>query len=74
MGQPLGAALIARVIAAGTVFRLKSGGSGWILTQLYTFDDNATGYSPNEPVTIGPDGTLYGSAKGGRCAIPMSAA
>jgi uncharacterized repeat protein (TIGR03803 family) len=55
---------------SGTVFRLKSGGSGWILTQLYTFDDNATGYSPNEPVTIGPDGTLYGSAKGGEMCDP----
>ena len=55
MGQPLGAALIARVIAAARLFRSKSGGSGWILTQLYTFDDNATGYSPDEPVTIGTE-------------------
>jgi uncharacterized repeat protein (TIGR03803 family) len=49
----------------GTVFRLRSRGSGWIFSTLYTFTDPSLGFSPQEPVTIGPDGTIFGSASGG---------
>jgi uncharacterized repeat protein (TIGR03803 family) len=45
----------------GTVFRLKSAGSGWILTPLYSFQDSSDGKYPEARVVFGPDGTLYGT-------------
>jgi uncharacterized repeat protein (TIGR03803 family) len=58
---------------AGTVFNLRRAGSGWILTFLYSFQGGySDGANPDGPVTIGPDGALYGTTyEGGslRCAI-----
>jgi uncharacterized repeat protein (TIGR03803 family) len=57
---------------AGTVFNLRHAGSGWIVTFLYAFQGGySDGAEPDAPVTIGPDGSLYGTTyEGGsaRCA------
>lgn len=45
---------------SGTVFRLARRGSGWILSPLYSFTGGNDGQFPVAPVTIGPDGNLYG--------------
>ena len=45
---------------AGTVFKLEPKGSGWILSPLYSFTGGNDGQFPLAPVTIGPDGNLYG--------------
>ncbi len=49
----------------GTVFKLTQSGSGWIFTILYSFHGNAygnaDGATPNAGVTVGPNGTLYGT-------------
>lgn len=45
----------------GTVFRLWRSGAGWTLTTLYSFTGNEDGGMPLGPVTIGPDGSLYGT-------------
>ena len=51
---------------AGTVFKLKPAGSGWILTPLYEFSDSGDGgANPSGGVVFGPDGALYGTASGG---------
>ncbi len=44
----------------GTVFKLAPRGSGWILSPLYSFTGGDDGQFPAAPVTIGPDGNLYG--------------
>jgi len=52
----------------GTVFKLSNHGSGWIYSQLYLFDGSDGGY-PQTPVTIAPNGTVYGATGlGGSCA------
>lgn len=54
----------------GGVFKLSHRGSGWILSSLYHFRGGDDGSWPNAGVTIGPDGTLYGtttSGGGGPC-------
>jgi len=49
----------------GTVFKLTHRGSGWVLSLLYAFTGGADGKFPQARVTIGPDGTLYGTASTG---------
>jgi len=49
----------------GTVFKLVHSGSAWTLVPLYSFSVGYDGLSPLAPVTIGPDGTLYGTTLGG---------
>ncbi len=49
----------------GAVFKLVNRGSGWTVTRLYSFTGGNDGESPLSPVTIGPDGTLYGTTIGG---------
>jgi uncharacterized repeat protein (TIGR03803 family) len=44
----------------GTVFKLAPKGSDWILTPLYGFLGGTDGAFPIAPVSIGPDGNLYG--------------
>jgi uncharacterized repeat protein (TIGR03803 family) len=57
---------------AGTVFSLKSSGSGWTLTTLYAFPagEPSRGESPMQ-LTIAPNGSLYGPAAGGSCDPPI---
>jgi len=49
----------------GGVFKLSRRGSGWILSSLYHFRGGDDGSWPNAGVTIGPDGTLYGTTTAG---------
>jgi hypothetical protein len=45
----------------GTVFKLTHRGSGWTFAPLYIFQGNTDGVAPYAGVTIGPNGTLYGT-------------
>src|SRR5271157_1676225 len=45
----------------GTVFQLKRGGSGYVFRPLYSFEGGNDGASPETGVTIGPNGSLYGT-------------
>jgi len=49
----------------GTVFKLTNTGSGWIVKPLYAFKGGDDGAYPSARVTIGPDGTLYGTTIAG---------
>jgi len=51
----------------GTVFKLTHHSAGWTLSTLYSFTgiDHNDGQSPSAPVTIGPDGALYGTSNEG---------
>ena len=51
----------------GTVFRLTHQGSGWIFSPLYSFTAN-DGEFTKAPLTIGPDGTLFGTTFAGGAA------
>jgi uncharacterized repeat protein (TIGR03803 family) len=44
----------------GSVFKLGAAGSGWILRPLNDFNMRDGGARPQDKVTIGPDGNLYG--------------
>lgn len=48
----------------GTVFKLVHVGSGWTMVPLYSFTGYADGANPLSPVTIGPDGSLFGTTIG----------
>jgi uncharacterized repeat protein (TIGR03803 family) len=47
----------------GVVFKLAREGSGWVLSALYTFQGGADGETPYAGVTVGPDGSLYGTTE-----------
>jgi len=49
----------------GTVFRLSPRGSGWIFAPLYKFSGGSDGGGPEARVTIGPDGSLFGTTYAG---------
>jgi hypothetical protein len=49
----------------GTVFRMSYKNSSWILTTLYEFQNGSDGAFPEGRVTIGPDGSLYGTTNEG---------
>jgi uncharacterized repeat protein (TIGR03803 family) len=44
----------------GIVFRITHGGSGWVLSPIYTFNGYTDGLFPSARVIFGPDGALYG--------------
>ena len=44
----------------GVVFKMSHHGSGWIFNIVSSFD-GANGYNPSQPVTVAPDGSLYGT-------------
>jgi uncharacterized repeat protein (TIGR03803 family) len=48
----------------GGVFRLRAGGTGWVVTPLYVFQ-GPDGASPYARVTVGGDGSLYGTTVSG---------
>ncbi len=50
---------------AGTVYKLTHSGSGWTLSPLYSFSGGSDGAYPIARVTIGTNGTLYGSTASG---------
>ncbi len=48
-------------ISCGTVFKLSHHSSGWTFETLYAFSGQPDGANPEAPLTIGPDGDLYGT-------------
>ena len=50
--------------AVDTVFRLRQGGSGWLLSPIFEFN-GSDGYFMAGRLTVGPDGALYGASAGG---------
>lgn len=48
-------------VGCGTVFRMTRSGSSWIFTPLYSFQGGSDGINPYAGVTIGPNGSLYGT-------------
>jgi uncharacterized repeat protein (TIGR03803 family) len=49
----------------GTVFQLTPSGDTWVQTVIYSFTAGNDGYDPHGGVTLGPDGSLYGTAVAG---------
>jgi len=49
----------------GVVYKLTHKGSGWIFNPLYTFAGGSDGAGPLARVSIGANGTLYGSTAAG---------
>ena len=45
----------------GTVYKITHKNSGWVFSVLYSFNGETDGYSPDQIVSFGPDGSLYGS-------------
>jgi uncharacterized repeat protein (TIGR03803 family) len=56
-------------VGFGTVFRLSNRGGSWFLTPLYSFAGGMDGGKPLARVTIGADGTLYGTTYQGRATV-----
>jgi uncharacterized repeat protein (TIGR03803 family) len=56
----------------GTVFKLSSTSSGWILSTLYSFTGGEDGGYPQASLTLGPNGIVYGTTwlGGGTCTYP----
>jgi len=52
-------------LGCGTVYKLLRKNSGWLLYPLYNFQGGTDGQVPEGRLTIGPDGSLYGTAEGG---------
>jgi uncharacterized repeat protein (TIGR03803 family) len=48
-------------ISQGNVFKLTNTGNGWNYVSLHDFSGRSDGRLPISNVTIGPDGTLYGT-------------
>jgi len=49
----------------GVVFRLTHSGSGWVESPLYSFTGCSDGAVPSAGLTLGPDGSLYGTTQVG---------
>jgi uncharacterized repeat protein (TIGR03803 family) len=49
----------------GAVYQLKRAGSGWVFNSLYSFAGEPDGALPQDRVTFGPDGALYGPTAAG---------
>ena len=60
-GNLYGTTLYAGSDNRGTVFKLKHSGSGWVFSPLYSFRGTDDGQFPEAPLTIAPDGTVYGT-------------
>ena len=60
-------------IHLGSVYQLTRKGSGWVNNPIYSFNGNETndGAMPYSGLTIGPDGSFYGTTYegGGDCAL-----
>jgi len=50
---------------SGTVYELQRAGAGFVYRQLHSFGNGADGSFPWAGVTIGPDGSLYGTTYDG---------
>ncbi|MGA2373632.1 MAG: choice-of-anchor tandem repeat GloVer-containing protein [Candidatus Korobacteraceae bacterium] len=49
----------------GTVFKVSRRGTGWTFDLLYSFSGGADGWWPLAPVTVGSDGTVFGTTNYG---------
>ena len=49
----------------GIVFKFSHRGSGWVMTPLHTFVGDSDGASPRARLSIGTDGSLYGTTHQG---------
>jgi len=49
----------------GSVFKLTPGGGGWVYTDLHDFTGGTDGGNPFSNVTLGANGSLYGTASAG---------
>lgn len=49
----------------GTIFQLKKHNGSWIFSPLYSFQGGSDGEAPVQPLTLGPNGTYYGTTVGG---------
>jgi len=49
----------------GTIFQLKKHNSSYVFNPLYSFQGGDDGEFPARPLSIGPNGTFYGTATGG---------
>lgn len=49
----------------GAIFKLTPSGGGWVQTTIYSFFGGGDGLDPHGGVTIGADGSLYGTAVAG---------
>lgn len=54
------------ILGCGTVFRITNRNGGWVLTPLHSFTGGSDGANPEANVTVGADGSLYGSTYLGR--------
>lgn len=52
-------------VGHGTVFQLKRLGAGFVYRPLYSFQGGDDGDSPYAKVTVGPNGSLYGTTANG---------
>jgi len=60
-GNLYGATVTGGLNGAGTVFKLKQTGSGWVLNPLYEFSRSNGDLGPDDAVILGPDGNVYGA-------------
>ena len=51
--------------ACGTVFELTHSGSGWVKSNLYTFQGGSDGYHPAAELIVDSSGNLYGTTSSG---------
>jgi uncharacterized repeat protein (TIGR03803 family) len=61
-GNIYGTTVLGGDFGSGTVFRLSHTPNGWVHTVLYSFTGGADGAEPYKGVTLGRDGSLYGTA------------
>jgi uncharacterized repeat protein (TIGR03803 family) len=61
-GNLYGTSVLGGEFGGGTVWQLSPVGDGWVHTVLYSFTGSADGGEPYKGVTLGPDGSLYGTA------------
>ncbi len=64
-GNFYGTTVLGGTMNEGVVFEMNRRGSGWTVVPLYSFQGTYDGAVPYGPVTIGPDGSLYGTTLGG---------
>lgn len=67
-GNLYGTAIGGGTYGDGTVYKLSYNGTGWIFHPLYSFAGEASGNdgaAPTGGLTIGPDGSLYGTTYSG---------
>ncbi|MFZ0707826.1 MAG: choice-of-anchor tandem repeat GloVer-containing protein [Candidatus Korobacteraceae bacterium] len=64
-GNLYGTTYYGGAFGAGNVFKLTKAGDSWEYTSLHDFRDWTQGSNPWSQVTIGPDGTLYGTTNRG---------